>query len=583
MSYRTRVPHPALLRLWDGLSRLLHHTPSARRRPPRRAPALEQLEDRTVPTVNQWASQVLAFSSQYQPVAWSANQALGVPNVSGYGDIPAAWAPSRMNGTQEFLTLAFETPVYANGATVRETWGNGFVRQLDLIDVQGNEHTVWSGVDPSAPGAPVDFTVSFETTRYLVRSVRVHIDTSHNLGAYEEVDAVQLLGTLTPPNDPPSAADDAFALDEDFAFSANVLANDTDPDGDALTAALLRGPSHGTLVLNADGSFTYTPVGDFHGEDSFTYAASDGHDHSDVATVTLTVRPVNDAPTAGGASFQTGHATPVSGSVADRAADVDGDALTFKLDSAPAGGTVVVNADGTFTYTPAAGFAGTDRFRYRVDDGKGGSATAEVTVEVAPAANRPPVAVADRVRGLKNQVLVGNVLRNDSDPDGDALTVRLASGPGRGKVVLTPDGRFTYTPQAGFAGTDSFTYAVSDGRGGTATGTVTVVVVNPSDLVLSRLKREQKLVLGKRTTGFLFEPPVRKSLTVVAVNGTGSLVGRDVVLASGARLRINADGSFKYQPPTGRAGATDRFSVTVSDGFETAVLHFTLKSPSRRS
>src|SRR5262249_52050993 len=109
--------------------------------------------------------------------------------------------------------------------------------------------------------------------------------------------------TVNAVNDAPVARDDAFSTDEDTPLTVGapgVLGNDTDADGDSLTAALVSGPAHGTLALNADGSFTYTPAANFSGSDSFTYRASDGTADSNVATVAITVKPVNDAPTAAG-------------------------------------------------------------------------------------------------------------------------------------------------------------------------------------------------------------------------------------------------------------------------------------------
>ncbi len=110
---------------------------------------------------DQWASALLAFSSQYSPTDWSAAQALGAPNTFAYGDMVTAWAPSSMNGTLEHITVGFATPAYATGVTIRETWGNGFVYQVDLLDVNNVLHTIWSGVDPSQPGTPVRFCHHF--------------------------------------------------------------------------------------------------------------------------------------------------------------------------------------------------------------------------------------------------------------------------------------------------------------------------------------------------------------------------------------------------------------------------------------
>jgi RHS repeat-associated protein len=142
--------------------------------------------------LTQWATSVLGFSSQFSGGAWSAAQALGPPNTFAYGDIGTAWAPGPRNGTKEFITLGYDTPVHAMGVTIRETLGNGFVYQVDVLDVNNVLHTVWAGVDPSQPGTPVDYVVTFPITPYLVKGVKVYVDTDHNLNTWEEIDAVAL-------------------------------------------------------------------------------------------------------------------------------------------------------------------------------------------------------------------------------------------------------------------------------------------------------------------------------------------------------------------------------------------------------
>ena len=134
---------------------------------------------------------------------------------------------------------------------------------------------------------------------------------------------------------------------------------------------MVANPTHGTLTLNANGSFTYTPNANFNGSDSFTYKASDGSAESNVATVTIAVAAVNDAPVATDDSYGTnedGHAGIAPG-VLTNDTDVDGDALTAGLASGPAHGTLTLNGDGSFSYTPAANFNGGDSFTYTGDGG----------------------------------------------------------------------------------------------------------------------------------------------------------------------------------------------------------------------
>lgn len=150
-------------------------------------------------TLDQYAASVIGFSSQWGAPGWAAAQAVGKPDTSSYGDISTAWAPRSQNGTLEYLSLGFATAVYSTGATIRETYGNGFVYQIDAIDTSNGYHTVWTGTDSSQPGSPVDFSVTWATTSFQTAGLKIYVDTNHNLGAWEEIDAVKLTGQTTAP------------------------------------------------------------------------------------------------------------------------------------------------------------------------------------------------------------------------------------------------------------------------------------------------------------------------------------------------------------------------------------------------
>jgi hypothetical protein len=147
-----------------------------------------------------YADSVIAFSSQYSSSDWSAAQALGAPNTNAYGDIPTAWAALNTDGppNPEFITLGYSTPIFADGVTVWETNANGFVTQIDLLDTSNVFHTVFAGADPSLPGTPVGFTVTFASTAYEVKGVKVFVDPLSTIADWEEIDAVGLNGTFVP-------------------------------------------------------------------------------------------------------------------------------------------------------------------------------------------------------------------------------------------------------------------------------------------------------------------------------------------------------------------------------------------------
>ncbi|MEM9002166.1 MAG: Ig-like domain-containing protein [Cyanobacteria bacterium P01_F01_bin.86] len=206
-----------------------------------------------------------------------------------------------------------------------------------------------------------------------------------------------------PTNTDPEADDDNYSTDFETELTVNatngVLDGDTDADGDTLTAAIATGPSSGTVTLNDDGSFTYTPDAGFSGDDSFTYTVSDGNGGTDTATVTVTVGdappPPNTAPVADDDSYSTGFETALTvdaaSGVLDGDTDVDGDTLTAAIATDPSSGTVTLNDDGSFTYTPDAGFSGDDSFTYTVSDGNGGTDTATVNVVVEESVTEPLV------------------------------------------------------------------------------------------------------------------------------------------------------------------------------------------------
>jgi extracellular elastinolytic metalloproteinase len=183
-------------------------------------------------------------------------------------------------------------------------------------------------------------------------------------------------------NTRPDAVDDATSAAEDNATTVNVLANDTDMNGDTLSVTRAAGASHGSTRVNANNTVTYTPAANFHGNDSFTYTISDGKGGTDTATVSVTVTSVNDAPVA---ANDTGPVVKNSGTdfaVLDNDSDADGDPLRVTAVTQPAHGSAIINTDQTIRYTPRKGFKGTDSFDYVISDGNGGTARATVTVSV---------------------------------------------------------------------------------------------------------------------------------------------------------------------------------------------------------
>ncbi|MGA7932684.1 MAG: Ig-like domain-containing protein, partial [Kovacikia sp.] len=285
-----------------------------------------------------------------------------------------------------------------------------------------------------------------------------------------------------PANNAPVANQDSFSFNEDTPYSNNILLNDTDvEDTRPQTAQLISGPAHSaTFSLNSDGSFNYTPTANFNGSDSFTYIARDSAGASSgTATVNLTITPVNDAPIAINDNLTVSAGATLNNNVLTNDTDVeDTRPQTAQLVSGPAhSATFSLNPDGSFNYTPAANFSGTDIFTYIARDSAGANSnTATVTINVSSLPNNLPVAVDDSFPAFnEDTAFSGNVLLNDTDvEDTRPQTAQLISGPAHGATFsLNPDGSFNYTPTANFSGTDIFTYIARDSAGASS-GTATV-------------------------------------------------------------------------------------------------------------
>jgi hypothetical protein len=273
----------------------------------------------------------------------------------------------------------------------------------------------------------------------------------------------------------PVTVADSYSTPAGTTLTGNVLTNDL---GTNPRAILITRPTNGVLVLNPNGSFTYVPNAGFVGTDSFTYYACDPAMPllcGNPATVTITVTRV--APTTVADNYTTPAGTTLTGNVLTNDLGTTPRAI---LINRPTNGTLVLNPNGSFSYVPRAGFVGTDSFTYYACDPAmpllcGNPATVTITVtRVAP------TTVADSYTTPQGVTLTGNVLTNDLGTNPRAI---LINRPTRGTLVLNPDGSFSYQPNAGFSGSDSFSYYACDPSlpllcGNPATVSITVTPTN---------------------------------------------------------------------------------------------------------
>ena len=312
-----------------------------------------------------------------------------------------------------------------------------------------------------------------------------------------------------PLNQPPNAVNDNAVTQRDQAVTISVLNNDSDPEGalNSSSVTITSAPNHGTTTPQADGKIRYTPAAGYDGSDSFSYQVCDSGSpvKCDTATVSITVNaPLNQPPNAVNDNAVTQRDQAVTISVLNNDSDPEGalNSSSVTITSAPNHGTTTPQVDGKIRYTPAAGYDGNDSFSYQVCDSgspvKCDTAVVNVTVNI-PAVGNSILVVDDQVDTVQETAVNGDVLANDSDPEGDPFAPpTVDAAPGNGSLTLRIDGRFTYTPSLGFIGNDSWQYQLCDQGlpvAACATATVSVTVTaapNQSPIATADLAEIEK-------------------------------------------------------------------------------------------
>ncbi|MBT1623449.1 tandem-95 repeat protein [Curtobacterium flaccumfaciens pv. oortii] len=319
-----------------------------------------------------------------------------------------------------------------------------------------------------------------------------------------------------------------------------VLANDS---GTGLSVVSNTTPAHGTATVQPDGSYTYTPADGFSGTDTFQYTAKDSSGQTSTSTVTITVAPAGTDDAFSVHAGQTATADAKTGLLAND----HGTGLTVTGNTNPAHGDLTVGKDGSYSYTPTAGYSGPDSFTYTAKDGDGAPISGTVTITVLP------TAVADTITATAGTTTPGTapgLLANDLGSD---LTVTGSTKPSHGDVVVAKDGSSTYTPATGYSGPDSFTYTVTDGNGKSDTVTVTVNVAPLAKDDTVRVAAGTTYTADTRATGVLGNDL-----------GTGLTVSSNTKPAHGELTLDKATGAITYTPADGFSG-TDSFRYTATD------------------
>ncbi len=373
-------------------------------------------------------------------------------------------------------------------------------------------------------------------------------------------DTATATATVTVEGDKPVAQNDSATTDEGESVTLDVLDNDTSNSGsNQLTITSVGNPSNGTATL-VNGQIVYTPNAGFSGTDSFTYTITDSNGDTATATATVTVND-DPKPEAQNDSATTGEGDSVTLDVLDNDTSNSGsNQLTITNVGNPSNGTATL-VNGQIVYTPNAGFSGTDSFTYTITDSNGETATATATITVTD--DPKPEAQNDSATTDEDKPVTLDVLGNDTSNSGSGdLTITGVGTPSNGTAQIVA-GQIVYTPNAGFSGTDSFTYTITDSNGETATATATVTVNEAPNKAPKAVNDTASTACSAITINVLNNDsdPDGDALSIVSV-GNASL----------GDAMISADGmSIIYQPSNtcGKGGqytGLDSFSYTISDG-----------------
>ncbi|WP_420641694.1 Ig-like domain-containing protein [Candidatus Leptofilum sp.] len=510
--------------------------------------------------------------------------------INDANDAPVAVNDGTYNATED---TQLNVNVVANGVLANDTdQDQNPVDTLSaVLDTQPANGTVTlnaNGTFTYMPASQFDGTDSF---------------TYHANDGFADSNIATVTINVTGTNDNPTANSDTYATDEDTVRTVSLpadglLDNDTDPENDPLTVTGFDATSSmgAAVSVNADGTFSYDPTGSATIQaldagdttsDSFDYTISDGDTGTDTGTVTINLTGVNDAPVASGDGPY--NATEDVQLNINRAAgvlandtDVDTDdvgTLTAVINTTTSNGTLTLNPNGSFTYTPNANYNGSDSFTYFANDGTVNSGSATVTINIASQDDDPNAADDGYTvdENSSNNTLM--VLSNDTDPDNvsETFTITAVDNPTTQNGVATINGStILYTPQAGFVGTDTFTYTIEDStnRSDTATVTITVQDVN-EDPIIDQVSPQSISVDEDGTLSPLLNLTASDgdadSLTwsihdqgnIGTASFSGGNTGTSVNVDYAPNANMNGSDSFVVRVSDGRGG-TDDITVNVT-------------------
>ena len=411
-----------------------------------------------------------------------------------------------------------------------------------------------------------------EGTTYYFAVAAVNAAGAQSLNSNEVSYSFTTSGTVVPPtvvvpqitNQAPVATNESLTVNEDTPL--NLVLQGTDTDGDALTYSVVNSPTRGQLTGVAP-NLTYSPAPNDYGTDSLTFVVNDGQVTSAVATVLITILPVNDSPVAIAQTVTTAQNSSVT--ITLDGSDPEGDLLTGLIVTAPTNGTASVTGR-QILYTPGVNYSGDDQITFRLNDGGASSADATISITVVPPivvvpqiTNQAPVATNESLTVNEDTPL--NLVLQGTDTDGDALTYSVVNSPTRGQLTgVAPN--LTYSPAPNDYGTDSLTFVVNDGQVTSAVATVliTILPVNDSPVAIAQtVTTAQNSSVTITLDGSDPEGDLLTGLIVTApTNGTASVTGRQILYTPG--VNYSGDDQITFRLNDGGASSADAtISITV--------------------
>jgi hypothetical protein len=504
------------------------------------------------------ADAAVAFDGTNYLVVWSDYQLFPSSNLfarrvrtAGAPLDLAAITVSAASGNQQQASVVY------NGTDFTVAWQDS--RSGTDLDIYGGRITR-AGVPQDGDGFILSAGPNAESTVALASAgsqgvLAVYQVTDPSLGS--NVQRLKARWLSNAGNTPPTAEPQSATTEEDQPLALELTGSDA--EGGTLVYTIVNQPQHGTLS-GPPPKVSYTPALNYHGPDSFTFTVSDGQATSAAATVSLTITPLNDAPTATAQTIPTPEETATD--ITLTAVDPEGEQLSFTVATQPTHGTLT-GTPPNLTYTPALNYHGPDSFTFTASDGTATSAPGTITISVTPV-NDAPVATPRSLSTPEGTPVAATL--TGSDVDGDPLTFAVASQPAHGTLTGTPP-NLTYTPAPSYNGPDSFTFTASDGTATSAPATLSITVTSLNDAPVATarsLSTPEDTQLPVTLTGSDADgDPL--TFAVASQPAHGTLTGTPPNLTYTPALNYHGPDSFTFTASDGTAtSAPATLSITVT-------------------